>query len=395
VVRRLHLDEESAVGLNRDAGSTGFLVTHNALRGVAALAVFVYHVQLAPGMRVPAGLVGPFLLRGYLWVDLFFMLSGFVLARRYRETLGYGEVSAAREFLAARVARVLPLHLVVLALMAAIVFASAPGPAVIAVAPYWRFLADPSVWDLALQTALVQIWHGPAAMSWNIPSWSISAEMHVYLLFPAVALAMTARPRLAWAAMLLAVLGIYIGIAVHFPSLDDLDWLALPRCLAGFLLGVILQEFDRRWPPSTTVAVVGQVLGMVWIVAAMSSPLPDELVVPGLALLVLSTARDAGLLGRLLRGRVQRHVGDISYSLYLLNFPLLLAAAEVRPAIPDDIGMRLSWLLVLAVALLGVATVTHRWIEVPSRTWLRSILAVGGRSRRGSVRSFEGGDPAP
>src|SRR3546814_8122695 len=62
------------------AANRRYLKTHNAMRGIAALAVFLYHIQLEPAYRLPLGWAETILSRGYVWVDFFFILSGYVLS---------------------------------------------------------------------------------------------------------------------------------------------------------------------------------------------------------------------------------------------------------------------------------------------------------------------------
>jgi peptidoglycan/LPS O-acetylase OafA/YrhL len=366
-----------------------YLKTHNAMRGLAALGVFAYHLQLEPGYRVPLGPAAAIVSRGYLWVDFFFILSGFVLGLNYLETLGRGDRGAVRAFLVARVARILPMHLFALALLVVLVVGFNAGPAVLGRAPFWAFLAEPSFSDLALQAFLVQIWHVGASLSWNIPSWSISAEMHIYLLLPAMALALRHAPRASAPALLcLAVLG-YVLLALARRQLDILDELALLRCFAGFALGVALQQAqDRvaRWRGPLINAA--QALAVVALVALFLSPLHDIWLIPPFALLIASSAADRGFLARLLDGRPQQMLGHVSYSLYLLNFPVLLAADMLWPRIDPilawmpETSRRVLWMAWLVLVLIGASRLTFRWIEGPLRDRMKALLAAG-RSRRG------------
>lgn len=382
--------------MNDAAPSRRFLATHNALRGIAALAVVIYHVELAPGIRFPGGPALPALLRGYVWVDFFFMLSGFVLAMRYGQSLGRGGAREIRAFVGARVARIVPLHIATLALLAVVVAATTPGPDVIANAPYWRFLALPDWSHLALQAALVQIWHAPATLSWNIPSWSISAEMHVYLLFPIVAWALARWPKPTAVIAFATVVAIYAGISTHLGSLDVFGWVALPRCLAGFLLGVLCRRIDAGASFSGLVAGALQAVALLWIVAVLSSPHHDVAVVPGLALLVLATAHDKGWLAAALAGRPLQRLGDMSYSLYLLNFPVLLIAAIARPVVPVDAASRYTWSALLIATLIAASYATYRWIEVPARATIRrSMSSPGATGRAQAVATSMVEDPAP
>ncbi|MCF8708747.1 acyltransferase family protein [Rhizorhapis sp. SPR117] len=173
-----------------------FLATHNALRGIAALAVFAYHLQLDLLHRLPLGPATPLIERGYLWVDFFFLLSGYVLSMSYLDRLGRGRFTEAWTFLRARFARIVPMHLAALALLVAFVMLLRPTQEGLGGARFWSFLDTPNSGYLALQAMLLQVWNYRAAVSWNVPSWSISTEMHVYLVLPMLAWAAARRPSL-------------------------------------------------------------------------------------------------------------------------------------------------------------------------------------------------------
>src|SRR3546814_7752755 len=99
-----------------------------------------------------------------------------------------------------------------------------------------------------IQALLLQIWNYRASLSWNIPSWSISAEMHIYLMLPVIAVAIRRKPRITRVLLLGLSGAIYLFILPDRPRLDILDPLALLRCLAGFSLGVISEEHTFELP---------------------------------------------------------------------------------------------------------------------------------------------------
>src|SRR3546814_10877180 len=98
-----------------------------------------------------------------------------------------------------------------------------------------------------IQALLLQIWNYRASLSWNIPSWSISAEMHIYLMLPVIAVAIRRKPRITRVLLLGLSGAIYLFILLDRPRLDILDPLALLRCLAGFSLGVCLEQGTNIW----------------------------------------------------------------------------------------------------------------------------------------------------
>src|SRR2546423_8216468 len=170
-----HLPDRAA-GAIRFGGTQVRSLT--ALRGLAAWWVVLYHFDtyLLPYLPTWAFY---FVSKGYLAVDLFFCLSGFVIYFNY----GNLNVLSAREvrvFYLKRFAKIYPLHLFTIGLYVLLL-----GMLLLAHRgiPPGRFSGE----SLLMNVLLVQDW-APADMTWNVPSWSISAEFAAYLLFPLVVL---------------------------------------------------------------------------------------------------------------------------------------------------------------------------------------------------------------
>lgn len=161
-------------------------------RGIAAWLVVLYHIR-ASIAGLPHGVEAVFA-KGYLAVDFFFLLSGFVIWLTWHDRLrGQGAAGIAR-FLQKRVARIWPLHGVMLAFAVAL-----------ALALWATGRSDPAFpfAELPLHVLLVQNWGVTDALRWNDPAWSISCELAAYLLFPLLILTIDWRrlPALALVAV--------------------------------------------------------------------------------------------------------------------------------------------------------------------------------------------------
>src|SRR3984893_5338497 len=186
-----------------------------SLRGLAALTVLIFHV-------IPD-------FRGYLAVDLFFLLSGFVLTHVYHE------IRLTRQsyfnFLKARLARVYPVHLMMLVLLLAMLD-TRPD-----------FSSDGLLSSLLL---LQSPWH---SMCWNYASWSISAEWHSYLLFPILAINYRTRSNtalLSTLAICASVVGV-IDYSNNYGSGNISNTIVvLLRCLPEFASGIVLYFLYQR-----------------------------------------------------------------------------------------------------------------------------------------------------
>jgi peptidoglycan/LPS O-acetylase OafA/YrhL len=225
---------------------------------------------------------------------------------------------------------------------------------------------------------------------WNFPSWSISAEFVAYLAFPVLFTALNRRSAVvSWLAFsvllyLLNLLALGNGgrLALHY------DYGAV-RCLLEFSIGILVYQAyrsDRMRAWLATDAVFLVVFGLILV--GMMTFVRDVLLIPAFAILVLAAARNDGAVSRVLASRPLTHLGEISYSVYMVNILLfqvvqvgwLIAAGE---PFGRDFGMGQAWLAWLAAMALviTVSTWTHRAIEVPARAWLRRHRP-GGRSRR-------------
>ena len=284
------------------------------IRGIAAWFVVLYHVRLSAASWLPEPVMH-LLARGYLAVDLFFMLSGFVLWLNYAERLRRGGFREYPRFIARRVARIWPLHAAMLGV--------AVGFALLLLA-----LGKPVVdrWEtLPLHVLLIHNWGFTDQLSWNDPSWSISGEFAAYLLFPLLAAAIDWRRFPPWALLLLVAA--LAGALHHAMTLGgatslnhDIPRLGIFRALIEFAIGTLLCALWLHWRAGKRSAL--------WIAAALvlglslSRP-PETLVAPFLlAALLLAIAISAQWRFNPLAGRAIHYLGLISYSTYLVHFLL-------------------------------------------------------------------------
>lgn len=359
--------------------ASSYIRSHAALRGVAAMLVVIYHLQFGAPYRLAIE-QGVFFRRCYLLVDLFFILSGFIIsltsAGDRATLLSRGE---RRDFFVARLTRLYPLHLFCLAYIVlytlgfdAVVRVVHGGGAALDV--------DPArLGSLVAELLLVQAWI-PGAPYWNIPSWSISAELFAYAMFPPIIALRTRAPWLA--AGLLATLptGFYLVVAVRGGSLDIISGWAPLRCLSGFMIGMIvfrLRHAAGAWP--LVVVAAAQLASLAAIAAVLATPVSDPLIIAPFAILVLTTCRDRGPVGALLSRRAFVWLGERSYSIYLNHVCVIAIILPfwfklyLAPGVPKD-ASRAVLVAGGVAAVLLVSHLTHRHVEEPARRWLRRVL---------------------
>ncbi|CAB3796223.1 acyltransferase family protein [Paraburkholderia fynbosensis] len=330
------------------------------LRAFAAFLVVVRHFADNEGLS-PLGIVK--LVDNWVWgVDIFFVLSGFILAYTYlpsRETaFGWG---VYRSFIVKRFARVYPLHLATFLVFVGLWFAATR---------LGHDFAHNDV-DYTARTAvenvlLVHAWGPAKKLSWNFVSWSISAEWFAYLfLFPLCANVLSRLSRMTCGVIVLvcwfALYGLYFNdgdLGVHtFGALR-----IVPEFLAGYWL--------FRAVKTCEIGEVVMCFSLVALVALMSLPTTWPLLLLPLILLVIAGLANGGVVGKALFGnRVAVFLGEISFSIYLTHSILRFVCNQVVRKL--HVSHSLTVALVVLVVELGVVVVGgalgYYLIEVPAR----------------------------
>lgn len=360
----------------------------DALRGIAALSVVFWHWQhflyanhnigSYPLQQQPLySLFFLFYQRGWLAIDIFFSLSGFIFFWLYAEKIRHGTTSI-REFIVLRVSRLYPLHLATLLLVALEQwwFAGQTGSAFIYV---WN-----DAYHFMLNLLFAPSWGLEAGQSFNGPVWSVSVEIVLYTLFFLMCRSVGIRVPVLLMAVLLGIaieLQIYLpigrGIGAFF--LGALAYLAYARLALHRYRQSIAQTLILLallgW--LTTLYMVGSGHGEI---IAAKSPLLGKLLFRSAPVLLFPTTILALALTEHCRGSLGKRLsllGDISYSSYLLHFPLQITFAGM--AITLDIDQKLfysPWTLLLFFAvLLPLSLMCYRHFEMPLQRWLRQRLS--------------------
>src|SRR6266404_1392638 len=343
------------------------------IRALAALLVLGMHSE----QSVPAGLDSllPFFARGYLGVDFFFVLSGFIITHVYFASLASPSRSVVQIFLWHRLIRLYPVHITVVAgLLAIVSLAHAAG---------FTF-NNPQEWqwnELLWQLTLLHAWGVTASPGWNAPSWSISAEWFAYLLFPLLAAALIwvreraialliAVAAVAATALLFAMAGWTLNTWVGAP--------ALARVFGEFVCGAAL---CRAVALSNKLALPrGDILATGAFVAFLfgdSVGVQDFALVAILALTILGTALSSGHARRILGSRALVWLGEISYSVYMVHFPVLIIIRRLWEWLGfahwQAVG-HISAFMATVVLILALAATLFYVVERPARSRLRDQM---------------------
>lgn len=347
-----------------------------AIRFFAALWVVLYAYWPKLSATSPA-----LVAKGYLGVELFFVLSGFILCHVYLPQAEDGRFHYGR-FVWARLARIYPLHL------ATLIGIGIMGVGALAIG---LTLSHPVlVWgDLPAQLLLVHAWGLAKVAGWNHASWSISAEWFAYLCFPAFAwLAIKARnvPGVAVAASLAFMALLYAAYqALTGQSLTHATfaWGAL-RIVPCFAYGCALYLLWRSGAvQGRMTALGGAILSLFTMLAAAWLGAPDAVTVALAGALILFLAGLASNGSKWLSHPALIWLGEVSYAVYMVFIPWELLYGGVAGkllGINSDQMPVLIWLGFLA-GVLPAAAVAHHLVEKPARELMRKW--VPGASVRG------------
>jgi peptidoglycan/LPS O-acetylase OafA/YrhL len=295
----------------------------DALRGAASLSVVIWHYQgffpseiFTPEIQPLYTVLKPFYLYGFHAVELFFVLSGFVFFSQYLQKIQLRHVTPLR-FFVLRFSRLYPLHFVTLLFVAALLLVS-------------QKIEGPSIgypcndaYHFVLNLLLISHWGLQKCFSFNGPTWSVSVEVLLYVLFFVFAVVV---PRTAWLRMMSVVLAAIIGISVMrtFPSGVPWDIGTAILCFyAGGAVFLLLDFFiDVGWK-SVHLCMLAM-LGLLGVAAAImyTGGRGKELLLYGVAFPAIVMALAAAQYAHRELGKTMRVLGDISYSSYLTHVPI-------------------------------------------------------------------------
>ncbi|MDB5650994.1 MAG: acyltransferase [Hyphomicrobiales bacterium] len=359
-------------------------------RGLAALTVAL--------SRFPAdGLIyaSPLVANSYLFVDFFFVLSGFVIAHAYFAKVK--DAASMRTFVIRRFGRLWPLHAFMFLLFLGYETVRAIAPRVPGAPLPFTGLRDPVslLPELGLFTTL-----GFGPNNWNHPSWSISAEFWTYLVFGALCLSF--RPAFKRAAAVLAAVALVVVVGTSGSGMDVTFNFGLARCLAGFFVGCLtyfawlgakasVAMSVRSFTAVEGLAVV-LALAFVWLAGHSAASFAAPLV---FAAVVFVFAFEGGAVSRGLRSRPFLRLGELSYSIYMVALFVALILEKLVAVVDgrlgggvlsrlDEAGRIVSLsaplandvasLAYLAVVVL-VSFATYGVIEAPGRRFFNALSA--------------------
>ncbi|HEX5357796.1 MAG TPA: acyltransferase [Aquabacterium sp.] len=305
----------------------------------------------------------PFYEAGWLGVQSFWALSGFIFFWKYAQPVAQGRVST-RRFAVLRFSRLYPLHLLTLLIVAALGlwYRQLHGSDYVYQYNDWT--------HFALQLFMASDWPGRSEWSFNGPIWSISIEVLVYALFFALcklgltrwwqvlgligASGMVYALKLTDHPIVLCVFFFYLGALTHLAHealVKRPRWLQYAVQAAG-LLAVTM---------GTALLINGKLRAMFYVAVLT----PVALIV----LLDWVQPRSATAI------RWINRLGNTTYASYLLHFPLQLLLACLTSSLGFTLPLHEpAWVLAYLIGVFGLATVVYQLVEMPAQSWLRQRL---------------------
>jgi peptidoglycan/LPS O-acetylase OafA/YrhL len=340
---------------------------------------FRLHLGLQAGDR--SGLV----FKGYLGAQLYFVLGGFLASHRWMTDRAAGRLRYGR-LLWTRLSQVYPLHVAMIALMAVLVAAAS---AIFGAAPRGVF----DLRGLIANLALAQAWGATPTVTWNFPSWLISAEWLALLGFPAIAWFALGRRCPPWliiaAAWLAFNAGSLLAGAAGVLFTDMTAQFGALQTIPAFLMGAGLYALGRETTlPGGWARTVAALAG-AWILTASLLRLSDLMIWPAFGALVFGLAETAKTPAPALTWPPLPSLGRIAISVYLVYLPVDIVYFHLAERLIPHPAGAVAWTIWAGVfpVILAAGIAAHALIAAPAGAWLaahrplRDPVAEAGRFR--------------
>ena len=363
-----------------------------SIRGIAALLVVLFHMPAWNASLHDIRIIK----NSYYMVDLFFVLSGFVMNLNYGDRLSTSRDLVRFQFL--RFGRLYPVHLLFLLLGVLIALASWAAASMFGLTgPNGSSFRDATVASFIEQLLLVHsLGFFTVAHPFNLPSWSISVEFYTYLVFGVVCLISHCVLRLSvFVTLALAALSL-----LGFDGQGIGDFSEILQCLGGYFLGCLVATFSAWRPHVMPRGSTFASLALMGLFLCLRSDPRFNVAIFFLSALVIAAVVCSGddLVKGALRHKSLKFLGLISYSIYMshtfvlwvsnqfvrvaLHRPEAIADGISTPQLPF-VGALLAECLSVA-ATIGISTLVFKYVEDPFRLKSKEFA----RRYLGSRREF-------
>lgn len=351
-----------------------------SLRFIAAYLVVGFHFFSFKGETT---FIGSLFKHGYLGVDFFFILSGFVLGLRYRSEILLDKFNKFT-FILYRLARIAPTYYLSLLLASPVLYKGFVTS---------EFLSSFEKRLILIFTNMTftQSFFPVSALleNWNVPSWSLSVEFFYYILFPFISIKIIKSTKVnLWLTSLFIIMTVLYLVNMTLPDHVNfmgtytlVTWinnplLRLPQFLWGHLIAQkYLNGFGKEF------SSIGFKIGVIASILLLTLPLPDSLINHGspfsifiFSILIYFTAlKDNG--SGFLNWKPLVFLGEASYALYILQVPTKILFQQIYSKIlnlGDTFG--LLYCFYISVTLITTSCIVYKYFELPINKFLRKKI---------------------
>jgi peptidoglycan/LPS O-acetylase OafA/YrhL len=357
----------------------------DAWRGLSAVLVAMFHLVAFSHIYD-----SPFLRHSYLFVDFFFVLSGFVITASYRAKLLAG--FSFWNFMLLRWGRLYPLHIAILAAFIVIELLRYRYSGLLGGEMNDKFSGARSITAIVTNVFLVQSLGVHSMLTWNLPSWSISVEFYTYAVF-AIALILLRRRVHFFVAFVILMAPILL---LRFVGQMNTDYeFGMIRCLLGFFIGSVCYDLyllvkRKEYVGSNIAMSLIEIcsVGLVILFVCLCGNGPFSLAAPlifGITVIIFSL--ESGVVSKILKMRPFVFLGALSYSIYMVHALVLIAMSYACQLVEreSEIVLRREGYFgvemwqgdvsygVLILLVVGTAYLTYTFIEQPGRRQSRKL----------------------
>ncbi len=349
------------------------------IRGIAALWVVILHgATYVNASSVLPQWLSNIINKGWLGVDLFFILSGFVIAYVHQSDFVQLKFNSIKQFLKLRLARIYPAHLVATLILI---------PIVVTVTLFSFITLPANVLDnydfkkFLFSLSLTNGWGFEQSIGWNYPSWSVASEWFAYLLFPLIAWILNnIKSTKLFATIIFCIFILMYVAAIKMNGatqyMPQAEWLLL-RVISEFIVGCCLYNIYTKLPRylySDSVSFT-TILVIILLCFFGVPSIFDGIIVMLFSLLILNLSHSKGLISRFLSTDIMLFLGRISYSIYLTHFTVLIIFNQVMKRIPFIEKSSIEYLVTFYIGYIILSIISGKllfsWVENPCRKFLK------------------------
>lgn len=368
-----------------------------SMRGIAALSVVILHFSYYGLPKIGAILssYSDFFYNSYLWVDFFFILSGFIMTHVYINNFSSGvSLDKYRSYLFSRFARIYPLHLFILLLFIGLEVVKIFLPNTSAFTGKFNLTAlFANIFMLQAFDLSCPPWF-KCDTYWNEPAWSISVEFLTYCIFPFLLFfVLKYQNKFDFKIYITSLISLLLVIIVAAGNLNNIIGIpAIARCGLECILGIITYKVYQRgnyqkYCNANFLAIVALfwifiIMNFNWQDSRLIRSIHDWMILPAFSLLILSlSVKNNTLISKSLSSPLMVYLGKISYSIYMIHWFIqellnVFWLSRFHASFGSNFNEYES-LIALGIFLVFVllsASLTYNFIEVPMRNSLKYKL---------------------